>query len=390
MTFSLLFAVIILVLGIHIIFTWYQAVNRGLRASRNLVTSNAERQTWPRVSIIVPAWCECSTVENCIAAIQAIDYPEWESIIVAGGSDGTFALAREITKGLANFVVIEQFPLGKNAALNQGLACATGDIVVFLDADSIVRSDWLKELVRPLRGSVQATTGNILPIRVTPISAGMQMEWIKAQEVDGLNMLRGGGGIALKRTLVEQMGGLPENVPVGVDWDLNSKVVMQGIDCAYCRYAVVHTGLPSTLNEYWRNELRWRRAHLSSLFRLPDLFFGSPAKIIKSSYIYVLAWGSAVFTILAILLVMFSRGRLAPQVLEFWAVLAAWVLLRRAALAGEVAAYTRDFYWLKLAWVPPLLLTVVLVTILPASLSLRKQTIHFKGFRSQQTRSTTG
>ncbi|MGW8252131.1 MAG: glycosyltransferase, partial [Anaerolineales bacterium] len=285
---------------------------------------------------------------------------------------------------------IEQKPIGKNAAVNQGITAATGELLVFLDADSRVEPDWLRELVRPLGASAQATTGSILPLRSTPISAGIQMEYIAAQEIDQANNLFGAGSIALQRSIIQQMGGLPEEVSVGVDWDLNIHLASQQICRAYCKRAIVHTELPASIQDFWRNELRWRRAHLSSIQRFPDYFFSDPAKVIDHIYIYILAWAAVAATLGVVILVLITGGHLAVQTLVPWAAMAAWVLLRRAALAAEVAAYTRDLAWLRWVWVPPLLLVVTLAAIIPASLSISKQNIHFKGPRTARSSQSRG
>ena len=59
------------------------------------------------------------------------------------------------------------------------------------------------------------------------------------------------------------------------------------------------------------------------------------------------------FTISISVIALAGRGDSRLFALGLWAIFAVWVLLRRAALAREVAAYLRDLRWLKLAWVPP-------------------------------------
>lgn len=377
-------------LTLHIVLTWYLSIRRGIIARRQPEENAHLKEMWPSVSIIIPAWCERGTIETCIESLLALDYPFWEAIIVAGGPDATYRVVREIIKEQKNFQVIEQKPIGKNAAVNQGITAATGELLVFLDADSRVEPDWLRELVRPLGASAQATTGSILPLRSTPISAGIQMEYIAAQEIDQANNLFGAGSIALQRSIIQQMGGLPEEVSVGVDWDLNLRLASQQICRAYCKRAIVHTELPASIQDFWRNELRWRRAHLSSIQRFPDYFFSDPAKVIDHIYIYILAWAAVAATLGVAILVLITGGHLAVQTLVPWAAMAAWVLLRRAALAAEVAAYTRDLAWLRWVWVPPLLLVVTLVAIIPASLSISKQNIHFKGPRPAKSSQSRG
>jgi cellulose synthase/poly-beta-1,6-N-acetylglucosamine synthase-like glycosyltransferase len=310
-----------------------------------------------------------------------VEYPTWEAIIVAGGPDGTYQAAVESCEELDHVHVLEQQPRGKNAALNQGLRAARGEIIVLLDADSLVSPGWLRALVAPTGQSALATTGNPVPLRRTPISLCEQMERIAAWGVHDVKTLQGSGSIALQRTVIEQMGGFPEDVLVGVDWDLDVRLAARGVARAFCPQAHLYTERPATLPEYWRNEVRWRRAHLASLFRHAGFFLGSPAATAVSLYIYALSWFTALFTLLISVVALTGADHIKTIVIGLWVVFIGWVLLRRTALAAEVAAYTRDPGWLKLTWVPPLLLCVTLAAIVPASLTLKRTSAHFKGPR---------
>ncbi|MCI4360550.1 MAG: glycosyltransferase [Thermoplasmata archaeon] len=91
-----------------------------------------------RVSAIIAARNEENDLGPCLDSLIAQDYPDLEILVVDGGStDGT----REIARGRAPRVrLIEEPPLpdgwvGKNWACHVGAEAATGDLLLFTDAD---------------------------------------------------------------------------------------------------------------------------------------------------------------------------------------------------------------------------------------------------------------
>ncbi len=84
----------------------------------------------PKVSIIVPALNEAENLPHVLPKI-----PTWvhEVILIPGPStDGTADVARQIMPSIR---IVEQEGKGKGAALRSGVKAATGDILVFIDAD---------------------------------------------------------------------------------------------------------------------------------------------------------------------------------------------------------------------------------------------------------------
>nr|WP_255603126.1 glycosyltransferase family 2 protein [Oscillochloris sp. ZM17-4] len=332
-------------------------------------------------TLIIPSWRERGTIEILMRQLRALDYPKWTAVVVAGGPDGTYAAAQAAAAD-PRIVVIEQRPRGKNAALNDGLRLATGEVVVILDADTQIEAGWLRTMVAPLAaGAAVASTGNYLPLRRTPFSLHGQMEKIAAYQIHGHAHLQGSGGIAMRRTLIDQLGGFPEDVPVGVDWDLDARVAAAGAARAYCPDALAYTERPATLGEWCKNELRWRRAHLASLFRHRTYFFRSPMETLGSIYPYAVGWLCAIATLAAVALAIAGPPDLAAAGLTVWAALIAWAGLSRIGLAIEVAAYTRESRWLALIWAPPFLWYLTLAASCIATLTMRATTMHFKGPR---------
>ena len=96
--------------------------------------------TVPRsISVVIPAYNARRTVGTVIEALQAQEPPPDEIIVVDDGStDGTGSLAER----LGARVVRTEGGVYAGGARNRGWDAATGDVVVFLDADSVPASGW--------------------------------------------------------------------------------------------------------------------------------------------------------------------------------------------------------------------------------------------------------
>jgi cellulose synthase/poly-beta-1,6-N-acetylglucosamine synthase-like glycosyltransferase len=352
-----------LVVILHVLCVWFMAIQHGRKASRKQVRVY-ELTSKPFVSILIPAWQERIVLKATLDALKKTTYPNWEGIIIAGGSDDTEEYARSLCADLSNIIVIHQSPQGKNAALNLGLVQAKGEIIVVLDADTQVYPDWLSCLISPLTEGHAASSGNYFPTIRTWVSIYFEMEKISAHSIHHINVLRG-CGFAIKRSVLMTLGGFPENITVGVDWDLDLRLQRLGFKRAYSDEACLKTMLPYTLKQFWQNQVRWRKAHFKSavIFRKP-------------SHIYFYLIGLAFFfsPLAAACLSRINNGW------QIWPLFWVWVMLRRLSLSLEVAAYCGNV-WLKWAWVPIALLPIDFMAGLVAVVSAYRKTIFFKGPR---------
>lgn len=104
---------------------------------------------FPRVSVIIPARDEEREVERSVRAMLAQTYPELEIIVV---NDRSVDRTEEILRAFEGVTVIhgEEPPpgwLGKPWALHQGSAVATGELLLFVDADVIYQPDGIMAAV---------------------------------------------------------------------------------------------------------------------------------------------------------------------------------------------------------------------------------------------------
>lgn len=104
-----------------------------------------------KLSVIIPAYNEAATLGTVLAAVRRVPL-EMEIIVVDGNStDGTRQiLEREAVAG--DLVPIYQ-PVknGRGGALREGLLRATGDVVVFQDADLELDPGCFPELLDPVK-----------------------------------------------------------------------------------------------------------------------------------------------------------------------------------------------------------------------------------------------
>jgi cellulose synthase/poly-beta-1,6-N-acetylglucosamine synthase-like glycosyltransferase len=103
----------------------------------------------PTLSVIIAAYNEQKHIGQKLANTLTMDYPQSKlEVIVASdcSTDGTHAIVDEFRDRGVKLVVLPQRG-GKTAAQNAAVLQATGEILVFTDATTILRSDALRELV---------------------------------------------------------------------------------------------------------------------------------------------------------------------------------------------------------------------------------------------------
>lgn len=116
----------------------------------------------PRVSLIIAAHNEAAGMLEKLQNTAALDYPadRWEAIIADDGSTDHTA-GQVLAFGHPHIRLIRLPRGGKTHALNAAVREATGDVLVFTDADSLLKPDALQALTAPFSDtSVGGVAGN--------------------------------------------------------------------------------------------------------------------------------------------------------------------------------------------------------------------------------------
>lgn len=113
----------------------------------------SRRRARMRLSIIIPVYNEHRTIEAVIRMVREVALPAWEKelLIVDGNSeDGTRELLEKYRDDADIEVFSQSAPLGRGHALKEGLKAATGDVVIFQDADLELDPADYPDLLRPI------------------------------------------------------------------------------------------------------------------------------------------------------------------------------------------------------------------------------------------------
>jgi cellulose synthase/poly-beta-1,6-N-acetylglucosamine synthase-like glycosyltransferase len=121
----------------------------------------------PRVSIILAVHNGAAYIRSKLESLLAFDYPKdrLEILVVSDGSDDdTDAIAQEFES--QGITLIPAPRAGKAAALNRGIARATGEIVFFTDVRQPLEPDSLRHLAANFADpSVGGVTGQLVLLR---------------------------------------------------------------------------------------------------------------------------------------------------------------------------------------------------------------------------------
>lgn len=139
----------------------YKTLQQKWRSGTSII-DRVRLPNYPRVSVIVCSYDGGRTLAACLRSLLAINYPDYEVILVDDGSkDDTQELVKEFP-AVKNIV---QPNMGLSYARNAGAAAATGEVFAYTDADCMADPDWLYYLIGTLISGDYAGVGgpNISP-----------------------------------------------------------------------------------------------------------------------------------------------------------------------------------------------------------------------------------
>lgn len=103
----------------------------------------------PKVSFVIPIYNAEQYLEDCLQSIIAQTSIDWECICVNdGSSDRSLAIIEQWAANDSRFRVYTQYNQGPSVARNFGIGVANGDFLSFVDADDVLRPNYLETLVR--------------------------------------------------------------------------------------------------------------------------------------------------------------------------------------------------------------------------------------------------
>lgn len=242
-----------------------------------------ELEDTPPLSVLVPAYKERGHITKTLDSLAATVYPgEVELVVVDDGSlDGTYEEARD--HPTTNAVVVQKENGGKHSALNRGLAEASHDLIVSIDADSWVAPDALTQIVEAFQRHPEAgaIAGNVkVGNRHSFLTRIQAFEYVlgintfrRAFDHVGLVSVVPGCLGAFRRETLEEIQGYSADT-LTEDFDLTIEILKRG-QPVHMSEGVVYTYAPTTWQGLYRQRLRWFRGHVQTILKHRSVLTGA-------------------------------------------------------------------------------------------------------------------
>lgn len=240
-------------------------------------------ESYPSVTIIVPAWNEEHTISGTINSLLSLDYPREKLqifIVDDGSTDNTLEVARKYEN--PPYVRVFTKPNGgKHTAMNLGISMSTSELIGCLDADSFVDPSALKEIVRYFdQEDVMAVTPSVQihepnnVLRRIQAAEYMIGEFTRKifSRIGGLYVTPGPFSI-YRRKVFDEIGGFVHGFGTE-DMEMAMRMQANRMRIENAHTALVFTVSPPTFRALYKQRVRWVSGFLkNALFSYRYMFF---------------------------------------------------------------------------------------------------------------------
>ena len=218
-----------------------------------------------RISIIIPTLNEADNIKEAIATTQP--NTNIEVIVVDGGSqDNTVAIAQSL-----NVKVISSSP-GRAVQMNTGAVAATGEILLFLHADTCLPAGFDDMVRRALQQP--GTVAGAFKLRIDASLLSLRwVEWGINVRSHFYQMPYGDQAIFLTKAVFQQISGFPE-LPIMEDFELMRRLKRIG------RIVIIPTPVVTSARR-WLQKGVFKTTLLNQIVIIAYLFGVSPERICR-------------------------------------------------------------------------------------------------------------
>ena len=230
----------------------------------------AGKRPLPSVSILVPARNEAENISPLLDDLARQHYTQGFEIIVIDdhSTDGTVKEV-ERTPGNVRLISLEQGQ-GKKAAISKGVANATGEVIVTIDADCRVGENWLVSMMKPFADEAITMTfgpvtygGDAFSDRLQALELWSLVGVGAATWQMGMPTMCNGANLAYRKSAFEAVGGFKgsQDISSGDDefmlQSVKAKFGAAAIKFVKDPFAVVSTQASHTLKDFVHQRRRW-------------------------------------------------------------------------------------------------------------------------------------
>lgn len=207
-----------------------------------------------RISVVIPALNEAERLPRLLVALDR--EPELREIIVAdgGSNDGTPVIAKQLG---ASVILTER---GRGGGLRAGAAAASGEILLFLHADSVFPVGGLSAIAAALDRDPAIPGGNFRVVFDLDTSFARRLAAVYAW-IRRFALYYGDSGIFVRRRVYGAIGGV-KPMPIMEDYEFVRRLERAGPTCRIDDPPLV-TSARRFQNRTWPAALwGWTRIHL--------------------------------------------------------------------------------------------------------------------------------
>ena len=231
-------------------------------------------QNYPPLSVLIAVYNEEKNISDTIESVIHQNYPGQLEILVIddGSTDNTLAIVQALEYPQVKILSVAHG--GKAGALNYGLAQAGHDVIMTIDADTLLFSNALQRLVSRLENdppNTVAVAGAVLARNSRKNMITRMQEWdyfhgiaaIKRVQslYQGTLVSQGAFSIYIK-SAVQEVGGWPNTV--GEDIVLTWALLKKGYRIGFAENAVAFTNVPDNYKTFYQQRRRWARGMIEA------------------------------------------------------------------------------------------------------------------------------
>ncbi len=189
-----------------------------------------------RLSIIIPTLNEEAWLLGTLRTVQALNPPAWDVVVVDGGSTDT---TTTIAHG-AGITVVQTSTAGRAIQMNEGARRASGTLLCFLHADTLIPTDLVSVARGALADDSIACAGFVSLMRsdgktrwlISTLNLlkthGAPLLFRPHLFLRGFRLLFGDQVMITRRDTFWSVGGFNESLPLLEDGDLCFKLLKRG------------------------------------------------------------------------------------------------------------------------------------------------------------------
>jgi len=175
-----------------------------------------------KLSFVIPTLNEEKHIRDCISVIKSQD--SRAEVVIADGKSKDKTV--EIAKSLGAKVVVEE-PTGAGSARNAGARIASGEVLCFIDADTLLKKNWVGRVNNIFSDKrVVAASGPIFPCDgniVDKVLYGLAMRFLPLITLPFNFYQFQGPNMVFRKSAFDEMGGFREKLQALEDNEIGNR-----------------------------------------------------------------------------------------------------------------------------------------------------------------------